>query len=108
MGVGRQRIRIRRATAAEWISADPVLLDGELGLEQDTRRLKAGDGSSRWTELDYLVGLLDEHSATLGGLSDVTTQAAANGSLLVYDAESGQWVGGPAVTTLEIVNGGNY
>ena len=47
------RIQIRRDTAANWTSASPTLANGELGLETDTGRLKAGDGSTAWTSLSY-------------------------------------------------------
>ena len=46
-------IRIRRGTAAEWTSRNPVLGDGEPGLEKDTGRQKVGNGVSRWVDLPY-------------------------------------------------------
>ena len=47
------KIQIRRDTASNWTSADPTLSNGELGLETDTKRLKAGDGSTAWSSLAY-------------------------------------------------------
>ena len=47
------KIQIRRDTASNWTSADPTLSNGELGLETDTRKLKAGDGSTAWSSLAY-------------------------------------------------------
>lgn len=44
-------IQFYRGTAAEWASANPVLLDGEPGLETDTRKLKFGDGVTAWNDL---------------------------------------------------------
>lgn len=46
-------IRIRRDTAANWTSVNPVLEIGEPGLETDTRKVKYGDGTSAWTLLPY-------------------------------------------------------
>jgi hypothetical protein len=40
------RIRLRRDTAANWTSANPTLLAGEMGVETDTRKYKVGDGST--------------------------------------------------------------
>ena len=54
-----QQIQVRGGTAAEWTSANPVLLDRELGLERDTGRLKAGDGVTAWLSLPYLYATLD-------------------------------------------------
>lgn len=49
-------IRIRRGPAAEWAAANPVLQDGELGLETDTRAFKVGNGTSVWTALTAVGG----------------------------------------------------
>lgn len=48
-----QRIVIRRDDAAVWESVNPVLADGEIGLEKDTLRFKVGDGVSAWLDLNY-------------------------------------------------------
>lgn len=47
------QIQFRRGTAAQWTAADPILAEGELGLETDTYLYKIGDGETAWTELDY-------------------------------------------------------
>jgi hypothetical protein len=49
------RIRLRRDTAANWTAANPVLLNGEVGIETDTRRFKAGDGTTAWAGLSYYL-----------------------------------------------------
>ena len=36
------KIRLRRDTAANWTSANPVLLPGEVGVESDTLKIKIG------------------------------------------------------------------
>lgn len=48
-------IKLRRGTAAQWNSANPVLAAGEIGLETDTLRTKYGNGTSTWTALSYSV-----------------------------------------------------
>lgn len=47
-------IKLRRGLSSEWLSIDPVLLNGEPGFEYDTGKLKIGDGSSSWSELAYV------------------------------------------------------
>ena len=47
------RIQIRRDTAANWTSANSVLAQGELGIQTDTGKLKAGDGSPAWSSHSY-------------------------------------------------------
>jgi hypothetical protein len=48
-------IQIRRDTAANWTSANPILAQGELGIETDTLKVKAGNGSTAWASLSYLI-----------------------------------------------------
>jgi hypothetical protein len=57
------QIQFRNDTAANWTSADPVLAQGELGLESDTSQFKIGNGSDSWTELAY-GGVAGEAGAT--------------------------------------------
>lgn len=47
------QIQIRRGTAAQWTSNNPILGDGEWGLETDTGKVKLGLGSVSWTGLPY-------------------------------------------------------
>lgn len=46
-------IKLRRDTAADWTTTDPILAAGELGIETDTNRIKIGDGTTEWTGLQY-------------------------------------------------------
>lgn len=65
------RIKLRRDTAANWASANPVLALGEPGLETDTRRVKYGDGVTAWTLLQYSAGNDTSFSAEFDdGLND--------------------------------------
>ena len=50
------RIVTRNATAAQWTTANPILLKGELGLEVDTGKIKFGDGVKAWSALAYIAG----------------------------------------------------
>ena len=52
------QIQIRRSTAAQWISANPILTAGEPGLELDTGKGKYGDGVTHWINLGYSWALL--------------------------------------------------
>ena len=45
------KILLRRGTAAQWSSANPILGIGELGIETDTLKIKIGNGSSTWSQL---------------------------------------------------------
>jgi len=47
------KIQIRRDTAANWLTSNPVLSQGEPGMEVDTGRIKYGDGVSTWANFAY-------------------------------------------------------
>jgi hypothetical protein len=50
------RIQLRRDSQSNWENTNPVLADGEPGLNYDTNQIKIGDGSNNWTSLSYTTG----------------------------------------------------
>lgn len=50
------RVQHKRMSASEWASSSLVLLDGELGVESDTGKVKVGNGRDRFSALQYLTG----------------------------------------------------
>jgi hypothetical protein len=104
--MARQRIRLRRDTAATWTATNPILLAGEAGYETDTRRLKVGDGVAVWNALPYLdVGA---GAQSLIDLADVDAQNRVDGSLLVYDLASAKFKADNITTRITLVDGGNF
>lgn len=51
-----KKLLIRRDIRANWARVNPILLNGEMGYESDTGRLKIGDGVTPWNFLQYYVG----------------------------------------------------
>lgn len=45
------RIQFRRGTSTEWYNANPILADGEIGYESNTKIIKFGDGATAWNSL---------------------------------------------------------
>lgn len=113
----KKLIQIRRDTAADWASANPVLASGEAGLETDTNKLKYGNGALPWNLLPYFTAEgtppdltpfatkveLENHKADHGnphgvtkaqvGLSNVpnidfTAAVAANTAKISFDSGS--------------------
>ena len=41
-------------TASRWSALNPILKNGEIGVESDTNLVKIGDGSTNWTGLTYI------------------------------------------------------
>jgi hypothetical protein len=49
-------IQLRRGAAVSWTAINPVLAEGELGVELDTGKFKLGNGISNWNTLLYSSG----------------------------------------------------
>lgn len=96
------RIQLRRGTAAQWTVSNPVLAQGEFGVEVDTGKFKIGNGTSTWTTLVYPSGI-----GGLGSIADVISVNPEDGSVLVYNNSLNKWV---ASVTLEkqVLDGGFY
>jgi len=60
------KIRPRRGTALQWETANPILVEGEIGIEVPNEgvgtgevKIKFGDGVKTWTDLPYAVKPLE-------------------------------------------------
>ena len=90
------KIQIRRDTAANWTSANPVLAQGELALETDTSKLKAGDGTTAWSSLAYYtLGVSGVPAASITGTlsqSQLANEAVNEAKLQVSNAPTNGYV----------------
>lgn len=62
--------QLRGDTAAAWTAANPVLALHEMGVEEDTRKFKFGDGSTAWNDLSYAGTNVDEIKALISAEED--------------------------------------
>ena len=71
------QIQLRRGTASQWTSANPILAEGEMGVELDTGKWKFGNGTSTWSILAYGSGAAlldaDKGDITVSGTGTVWT-----------------------------------
>lgn len=70
------QIQVRRGTAAQWTSANPVLASGEQGFETDTNKLKIGNGSSAWNSLSYIA------TGATGTVTSITAGTGLSGGTI--------------------------
>jgi len=78
------QIQFRRGTASEWTSVDPVLAEGEMGIETDTNLFKIGNGNSIWSQLPY--GGLRGFAGSTGFTGSIGNQSVQN---VLYVSKSG-------------------
>lgn len=48
-----RRIQLRRDTAANWVSSNPTLAQGEVGVDITNNKIKIGNGTQNWNSLAY-------------------------------------------------------
>ncbi len=70
------QLLLRRGTTAEWTSANPVLADGEIGLDTSQDKFKIGDGVTAWNSLAFATG-----AAGSSGLNPVFSRQGTLGVL---------------------------
>lgn len=71
------QFRLRRGHTDEWAALDPVLSEGEPGVDLDTGALKVGDGITRWLDLPAQTYDPESLNAILAQVSDYAAQAEA-------------------------------
>lgn len=81
-------IRFRKQTAANWTTVNPVLNEGEPGIETDTLRLKVGDGVTAWNSLAYVGSGTAQNSLKYAGRalfvqSTAPTTGMVNGDIWI-------------------------
>lgn len=84
-------IKLRRGTALQWTAANPILSEGEMGLEMDSRRFKFGDGIRRWSDLEY-AGTTSELSIETA--ARVAVDSSLDARLDVLESASSGFGGG--------------
>lgn len=72
-------IRLRRGTAAQWAAANPVLAQGEPGVDTTTGTLRIGDGTRAWLDLPEFRDA-DAVSTPQPALDVVRVEALAGGA----------------------------
>ncbi len=94
-------IQLRRDTSANWASANPILAQGEIGLNLTTSQYKIGDGTTAWNSLAY-----GAFSGAVGGLdfTATTDPSAPTGAITMYAKSIGgrimpKWIGPSGVDT---------
>lgn len=58
------QIQLRNDTSSNWTLINPLLAQGEIGVELDTDRIKIGNGIDRWNNRPYT------NSSVLNSLED--------------------------------------
>lgn len=101
------QIQLRRGTAAQWASANPVLADGEPAIETDTRVYKIGDGVTPWRDLPSVSkadaeAMIDDLEVRLTGTfatKEDLSEVGTGDPIAVTDASMAAVVDNPATAT---------
>lgn len=97
---------MRNDPAATWASINPILAKGEIGIENDTRKFKVGDGTTAWNSLKYASGGNVELKTVAPTTSDVDYEvgtiwintAAQKAYILFAKSASATWIEMPTAS----------
>ena len=92
---------VRHGTAANWLSRNPILAQGEYGLETDTFLLKIGDGVRTWINLPYL-NKLDDTYFTQENDGTITFSDSFKNTISALEAAAGQAIENLQITTAPV------
>lgn len=96
------QIQLRRGTAAQWTVSDPILAQGEMGVELDTGKYKIGNGIQNWNDLYYPTNM-----GPLSAIQDVLATDPADGAVLVYNNIINKWEATTELTK-QLIDGGHF
>lgn len=96
-------IVLRRGTATEWSSANPVLASGEPGYDLTNNTLKIGDGTKTWSQLSSLSAASGSSSSSISEYTTVSGFPTTGVSSTLYIATDSsrlyRWTGSVYVET---------
>jgi hypothetical protein len=69
-------IQLRRGLADSWWDTNPLLAEGEIGIEIDTGLIKVGDGINNWRDLSYAA-----FSQTVDTLDSIQTDVPLSANM---------------------------
>lgn len=90
------KIQLRRGTDTEWNTVNPILAEGEPGVEINTHKTKYGDGVTNWNNLSYSTGPVDGVDVPVQEKRDTAANWAASTDALLsgqigYDITNGRF-----------------
>jgi hypothetical protein len=82
------KIKLRRDSASNWLSVNPILESGEIGIESNTRKFKIGDGSTMWSLLAYASVTSTDLENAVDGRALKSTTLSGYGILDAYTKQA--------------------
>lgn len=88
--------RLTAGTATQWVESNPVLPSHVVGYETDTRKMKVGDGVTRYTSLEYMIATPTSHNHDMDNVDGLS--AALNDKAPASHTHTAADVGAPTLT----------
>lgn len=90
-------IQLRRDTAANWSSNNPILSSGEIGIATDLQQFKIGNSASSWNQLEYVNAIPSKYLSLIAASANFLTKTDAG--IIYAPLGSASFVGTPTAPT---------
>lgn len=81
-------IQLRRDTAANWSSNNPILSSGEIGIATDLQQFKVGNSASSWNQLEYVNAIPSQYLSLANASATYLTISNASSTYIALSASS--------------------
>ena len=75
------KLKQRIDTEANWISKDPILLEGEVAYTKGTSKYKIGDGTNKWSVLPYYEAMTSTDRSKFDGITNGANKTTVDSAL---------------------------
>lgn len=75
------KLKQRIDTEANWISKDPILLEGEVAYTKGTSKYKIGDGTNKWSVLPYYEAMTSTDRSKFDGIANGANKTTVDSAL---------------------------
>lgn len=81
-------IQLRRDTAANWSSNNPILSSGEIGIATDLQQFKIGNSASSWNQLEYVNAIPSQYLSLSNASATYLTISNASSTYIPLSASN--------------------
>jgi hypothetical protein len=96
----------KRGSSSQWASSTLILLAGEIGFETDTNKMKVGNGTDVWNDLDYVSAIDSKNELQAEGNNDTGSTLVIENPTIIDTVVASEWRSLKYVISMSKISGG--